>query len=74
MAGSFGYEHYDISQQIGERALFPAVRAHASQAGAAPVCAPGFSCRHQVLDGTGQRPLHPIELLREQLVCDQPQG
>ncbi|HBH54561.1 MAG TPA: FAD-binding oxidoreductase [Planctomycetaceae bacterium] len=68
MAGSFGYEHYDVSQQIGERVLFPAVRAHASQTGTGPVCAPGFSCRHQVLDGTGQRPLHPVELLREQLV------
>ncbi|MFN8857223.1 MAG: FAD-binding and (Fe-S)-binding domain-containing protein [Planctomycetaceae bacterium] len=68
MAGSFGYEHYDVSQPIGERVLFPAVRAHASQTGTGPVCAPGFSCRHQVLDGTGPRPLHPVELLREQLV------
>jgi hypothetical protein len=27
MAGSFGYEHYDLSRQIGEDRLFPAVRA-----------------------------------------------
>ena len=74
MAGSFGYEHYDVSQQIGERVLFPAVREHASQTGEGSVCAPGFSCRHQVLDGTGHRPLHPVELLREQLVEDQPKG
>ena len=26
MAGSFGYEHYDMSMAIGERVLFPAVR------------------------------------------------
>ena len=28
MAGSFGYEHYDLSMAIGERVLFPAVRQH----------------------------------------------
>ena len=28
MAGSFGYEHYDMSMKIGERVLFPAVRQH----------------------------------------------
>ncbi len=28
MAGSFGYEHYDLSMKIGERVLFPAVRKH----------------------------------------------
>ena len=26
MAGSFGYEHYDVSRQVGEDRLFPAVR------------------------------------------------
>ena len=26
MAGSFGYEHYDLSRQVGEDRLFPAVR------------------------------------------------
>lgn len=58
MAGSFGYEHYDVSQQIGERALFPAVKAHAG-----PVVAPGFSCRHQIADACGRHPLHPLEML-----------
>lgn len=64
MAGSFGYEHFDISQKIGNRVLFPAVRAHTQ----GPVLAPGFSCRHQVSDATQAHPLHPLELLREQLV------
>lgn len=63
MAGSFGYEHFDVSQQIGERVLFPAVRAHES----GPVLAPGFSCRHQIADGAARTPLHPIELLAQQL-------
>lgn len=63
MAGSFGYDHYDVSQQIGERVLFPAVKKHH----AGPVVAPGFSCRHQIADGTGQKALHPIELLAQQL-------
>lgn len=63
MAGSFGYEHYDLSMAIGERVLFPAVRAR----GDAQVVAPGTSCRHQIADGTGCRALHPIELVARQL-------
>ncbi len=62
MAGSFGYErrHYDLSMQIGEMVLFPAVR----QAGAETViAAPGTSCRHQIKDGTGRTALHPVEIL-----------
>ena len=41
MAGSFGYEHYELSMRIGERVLLPAVR----RAEDAVVVAPGFSCR-----------------------------
>lgn len=67
MAGSFGYEHYDISQQIGERVLFPAVHSHSS----GPVMAPGFSCRHQILEGTGRAALHPLELLLRQSAPNQ---
>ena len=66
MAGSFGYEHYDVSQQIGERVLFPAVRAHAAQGADHVICAPGFSCRHQIAEGTERRAWHPIELLHQQ--------
>jgi len=64
MAGSFGYEHYEVSQRIGARRLFPAVESHAT----GPVIAPGFSCRHQIAEGTGQRALHPLEFLRQQVV------
>ena len=63
MAGAFGYDHYDVSQQIGQRVLFPAVEEHRL----GPVVAPGFSCRHQIADGTEQQALHPIELLARQV-------
>ena len=63
MAGSFGYEHYDISMRIGERVLLPAVRDAVDR----PIVAPGFSCRQQILHGTKRRALHPIELIAQQL-------
>ncbi len=63
LAGSFGYEaeHYEISMQIGERVLLPAVRA------APPdtlVVADGFSCRQQIAHATGRRALHLAEVLQ----------
>ena len=63
MAGSFGYatEHYDVSQQIGERKLLPAARALGADG---VLVAPGTSCREQVKHFTGVRALHPAELLR----------
>ena len=63
MAGSFGYEHYDVSMAIGERVLFKAVRAAAE----ADIVAPGFSCRHQIAHATGRLAVHPVELLAERL-------
>jgi Fe-S oxidoreductase len=63
MAGSFGYEHYDLSMKIGERVLLPAVRKH----DVGPIVAPGFSCRHQIAHGAGRQALHPIELIARQL-------
>ena len=71
MAGSFGYEreHFELSMQIGELVLFPAVRA------AGPdvlMAAPGTSCRQQIKDGTGRPALHPVEILHaalERLPC-----
>jgi Fe-S oxidoreductase len=64
MAGSFGYEkeHYDVSMQIGELVLLPKVRQHQGQC---TVAAPGTSCRHQIKDGTGEKALHPVEVLWE---------
>lgn len=67
MAGSFGYvrEHYDVSRRIGERRLLPAAR---SMDPGAVLVAAGVSCRHQVEDFAGVRPLHPAELLRSLVV------
>lgn len=62
MAGSFGYEHYDLSMQIGEQRLFPAVREAKSQGAA--ICANGTSCRHQISDGCGVEAKHWVELVR----------
>lgn len=70
MAGSFGYEkgHYETSKAIGEMVLFPAVR-KATEDTQKPVivAAPGTSCRQQILDGTGVKALHPIEILYNNL-------
>jgi FAD/FMN-containing dehydrogenase/Fe-S oxidoreductase len=67
MAGSFGYEkeHYDLSMQIGELVLFPAVRDMSSTSS---IVASGTSCRHQIKDGTGVLAKHPIEILCDALV------
>jgi len=66
MAGSFGYEkeHYELSMQIGELVLFPAVRNAVAET---IIAAPGTSCRHQVKDGTGVKAKHPVEILWEAL-------
>ncbi len=65
MAGSFGYEkeHYSLSMDIGAQRLFPSVLARNE----AKVCAPGFSCRHQIKDGTGRPAVHPVSLITERL-------
>jgi Fe-S oxidoreductase len=67
MAGSFGYEkeHYDLSMQIGELILFPAVR---TQDVATEIVASGTSCRHQIHDGTQRHAKHTAEILYEALV------
>jgi FAD/FMN-containing dehydrogenase/Fe-S oxidoreductase len=67
LAGSFGYEkeHYEVSRQVGEQRLFPALR----QADAhTVVVAAGFSCRMQIQHFTGQAALHPAQVLREHLL------
>jgi FAD/FMN-containing dehydrogenase/Fe-S oxidoreductase len=63
MAGSFGFEadHYDVSMQVGELVLLPAVR----RAGADTlIVADGFSCREQIRQGTSKRALHLAEVLQ----------
>jgi NADP-dependent 3-hydroxy acid dehydrogenase YdfG len=66
LAGAFGLEkgHYRVSQAIGEERLLPAVR----QAGInTHIIADGFSCRSQIMEGTGRRPLHLAELIEKTL-------
>ena len=57
VAGSFGYEHYDISMRIAEDRLLPAIRANPQ----ATIAAPGTSCRAQIHDA-GYAAQHPIEI------------
>ncbi len=66
MAGAFGYEdeHYDLSMKIGELTLFPAIREAPSDAA---VVAAGFSCRQQILHGTGRRASHIADILADAL-------
>ena len=66
MAGSFGYEkeHYDISMKIGELKLFPSIRKSPEET---IIAANGTSCRHQILDGTGRKALHPVTILKNAL-------
>ena len=61
MAGSFGYEasHYEVSMQMAELSLLPAVRAQPD----AIVVADGTSCRHQIHDGAGREAVHLSQLL-----------
>jgi Fe-S oxidoreductase len=70
MAGSFGFEqeHYDLSQAIGSRRLFPAVQAKRQATNDDfDVVAAGVSCRQQVEHFTGKRPKHLVEVLAEAL-------
>jgi Fe-S oxidoreductase len=68
MAGSFGYEreHYELSIQLAEMSLAPAVR------GADPeviISAMGTSCRDQIDHTTDRQALHPIEILAEAIIA-----
>lgn len=67
MAGSFGYEkeHFELSMQIGELSLFPAIRRSEPEA---IIVAAGTSCRHQIKDGTSRTALHPVEVLFDALI------
>jgi FAD/FMN-containing dehydrogenase/Fe-S oxidoreductase len=66
MAGSFGFEaeHYELSMQIGEMRLFPALRRE--DAGTL-VAATGVSCRQQIAHGVGREARHPVEIVRAAL-------
>ena len=66
MAGAFGYEadKYEISRAIGEQRLLPAVRRADDEV---LVVADGFSCREQISQLSGRRPLHVAEVLAQAL-------
>lgn len=68
MAGSFGYEakHYDVSMQMAELSLLPAVR----EAGEDTIIvADGTSCRHQIADGAQRQAVHVARVLEAALAA-----
>jgi FAD/FMN-containing dehydrogenase/Fe-S oxidoreductase len=65
MAGSFGYEaeHIEVSKQMAELSLLPAIR----KAPDSWVVADGTSCRHQIADGTQRDAVHIAKILAAHL-------
>lgn len=63
MAGSFGFEEhkYDLSMNVYEHKLGPRLRQVSAEQ---PVLADGFSCKTQIEQATGRRPLHLAQLLQ----------
>ncbi|SVE50640.1 uncharacterized protein METZ01_LOCUS503494, partial [marine metagenome] len=66
MAGAFGYqrETYDVSLQMAEQSLLPAIR---KLPDAGVIVANGTSCRTQIVHGTGRQALHLAVLLDQRL-------
>jgi FAD/FMN-containing dehydrogenase/Fe-S oxidoreductase len=67
MAGAFGYEakHYELSMQMAELSLLPAIR----QAPDAIIVADGTSCRHQIRDGASRQATHAMRVLADHLIA-----
>ena len=65
MAGAFGYEaqHFEVSMQMAELSLLPAVRARPD----ALIVADGTSCRHQISDGAQRPAWHVARVLAQHL-------
>jgi Fe-S oxidoreductase len=65
MAGAFGYDakHFEVSMQMAELSLLPAIR----NAPDAIIVADGTSCRHQIHDGTQRVAKHALLVLAEHL-------
>jgi FAD/FMN-containing dehydrogenase/Fe-S oxidoreductase len=63
MAGPFGFEKekFAVSQAVGERVLLPAVRGAAADT---LIVSDGFSCREQIEQSTGRKPMHVAEVLQ----------
>jgi FAD/FMN-containing dehydrogenase/Fe-S oxidoreductase len=66
MAGAYGYgtDTYEMSMAMGEASLLPAVRKADDET---LLVADGFSCRHQIHDGTGRKARHVVHILDEAL-------
>jgi Fe-S oxidoreductase len=66
MAGAFGYEakHVDISREMAELSLLPAVRGVGEET---VIVADGTSCRHQIMDFADREALHVARVLAEAL-------
>jgi FAD/FMN-containing dehydrogenase/Fe-S oxidoreductase len=62
MAGSFGYEHFELSMAIGQQRLFPAVERAVAEAQTVLAC--GISCRHQLRDALGVEAKHWVEVMQ----------
>lgn len=67
LAGNWGFEpgHAELSRTLGERELFPKIRAKAADD---IVLADGFSCRTQVAEGTDAQGMHLAQVLRRALI------
>jgi Fe-S oxidoreductase len=67
MAGSFGYEkeHYDLSIQLAEMSLAPAVRAATENT---IICAMGTSCRDQIQHTTDRQAVHPFTVFANAII------
>ncbi len=66
LAGNFGFErgHYEVSKAVAEDRMLPAIRAASAET---VVVSDGFSCRTQIEQESGRRPVHLAELLRRAL-------
>ena len=62
LAGSFGYEHYELSMKIAEDRLLPTIRDNPD----AIVAAAGTSCRAQIHDA-GFAARHPVQVVLDAL-------
>ena len=68
MAGTFGLEaeHHEYSEKMANQGLLSAIHEHPQHT----LVANGFSCRQQIFNHTGKRPLHLAELLANHLTTD----
>ena len=64
MAGSFGYEHADVSGTVAEDRLLPNLRTAKAAHKDLAVVAAGFSCRHQLAEEAPQEPKSLAEVVR----------